>query len=222
MGPADEDAAGYGALRRRMVEEQIAARGVRDPGVIRVMAEVPRHLFLGEANRELAYEDCPLPIGHGQMISQPYMVAVMTELLGLSGSERVLEVGTGSGYQAAVLAEIAKEVYTIEIRSALADRAGRTLKDLGYKNVSVKCADGYHGWQEHAPFDAIIITASVNHIPPPLIKQLREGGRLILPLGRTVYYQVLTLATKKKDGLDVVQLGDVVFVPMVGEAQKER
>jgi len=115
-----------------------------------------------------------------------------------------------------------KEVYTIEIRSVLADRAGKTLKDLGYKNVSVKFADGYHGWQEHAPFDAIIITASANHIPPPLIKQLKEGGRLILPLGRTVYYQVLNLVTKRKDGLDVVQLGDVAFVPMVGEVQKER
>jgi protein-L-isoaspartate(D-aspartate) O-methyltransferase len=146
----------------------------------------------------------------------------MTEALKLKPVERVLEIGTGSGYQAAVLVEIVKEVYTIEIRRGLADRAGKTLRDLGYKNVHVKYADGYQGWEEHAPFDAIIITASANHIPPPLIKQLKEGGRLILPLGRTVYYQVLTLATKKKGGLDVVQLNDVAFVPMVGEAQKER
>jgi protein-L-isoaspartate(D-aspartate) O-methyltransferase len=205
-----------------MVEQDIRGRGIRDAAALGALSRIPRHLFVPGDIRSRAYGDHPLPIGEGQTISQPYVVALMTEALKLSPGERVLEIGTGSGYQAAVLAEIVKEVYTIEIRCVLADRAGRTLKDLGYRNVNVKCADGYFGWQEHAPFDVIIITASANHIPPPLIKQLKEGGRLIVPLGRTVYYQVLTLATKKKDGLDVVQLGDVAFVPMVGEVQRER
>jgi protein-L-isoaspartate(D-aspartate) O-methyltransferase len=163
-----------------------------------------------------------LPIGEGQTISQPYVVALMTEALKLKPTDRVLEIGTGSGYQAAVLAEIVKEVYTIEIRKSLADMADRRLKDFNYKNVKVKYADGYFGWQEHAPFDAIIITAAANHIPPPLIRQLKEGGRLILPLGSTVYYQTLTLVTKKKGDLDVEQMGSVAFVPMVGESEKKR
>jgi protein-L-isoaspartate(D-aspartate) O-methyltransferase len=144
----------------------------------------------------------------------------MTEELRLLPSDRVLEIGTGSGYQAAVLAEIAKEVFTVEIRKGLADRAAEGLKRLGFRNVQVKYADGYFGWQEHAPFDAIIITAAVNHIPPPLIKQLKEGGRLILPLGSTVFYQTLSLVTKKKGGeLTVEQKGEVVFVPMTGTAR---
>jgi protein-L-isoaspartate(D-aspartate) O-methyltransferase len=144
----------------------------------------------------------------------------MTEALQLKPTDRVLEIGTGSAYQAAVLAEIVKEVYTIEIRKGLAEQAAVRLKELGYQNVKVKHADGYFGWQEHAPFDAIIITASANHIPPPLIKQLKEGGRLIVPLGSTVYYQMLTLVTKKKGDLDVVQMSPVAFVPMTGEVQK--
>ena len=218
--PADEDV--YSRARQRMIEQDIRGRGIRDAAVLGAMSRIPRHLFVPENVRSRAYGDHPLPIGEGQTISQPYVVALMTEALKLRPGERVLEIGTGSGYQAAVLAEIVKEVYTIEIRRFLADRAGQTLKNLGYKNVSVRYADGYQGWEEHAPFDAIIITASANHIPLPLIKQLKEGGRLILPLGRTVYYQVLTLATKKKGELDVVQMGDVAFVPMVGEAQKER
>lgn len=212
----------YARARQRMVVQDLQMRGIRDAAVLGAMSRIQRHLFVPEDVRSRAYGDHPLPIGEGQTISQPYVVALMTEALKLKPAERVLEIGTGSGYQAAVLAEIVQEVYTIEIRRVLADRAGKTLRDLGYKNVHVKYADGYQGWEEHAPFDAIIITASANHIPPPLIKQLKEGGRLILPLGRTVYYQVLTLATKKKDGLDVVQLNDVAFVPMVGEAQKER
>jgi len=218
--PADEDV--YSRARQRMIEQDIRGRGIRDAAVLGAMSRIPRHLFVPGNVRSRAYGDHPLPIGEGQTISQPYVVALMTEALKLRPGERVLEIGTGSGYQAAVLAEIVKEVYTIEIRRFLADRAGQTLKNLGYKNVSVRYADGYQGWEEHAPFDAIIITASANHIPLPLIKQLKEGGRLILPLGRTVYYQVLTLATKKKGELDVVQMGDVAFVPMVGEAQKER
>jgi protein-L-isoaspartate(D-aspartate) O-methyltransferase len=218
--PAEEDA--FARARQRMVEEDIRSRGIRDKTVLGIMSRIPRHLYVPRDLQGRAYGDHPLPIGEGQTISQPYVVALMTEALRLRSGDRVLEIGTGSGYQAAVLAEIVKEVYTIEVRSVLADLASRTLKDLGYSNVKVRFADGYNGWEEHAPFDAIIITASVNHIPPPLIKQLKEGGRLILPLGRTVYYQVLTLVTKKKEGLDVVQLGDVAFVPMVGEAQKER
>lgn len=218
--PAEED--GFARARQRMVEQDIRGRGVQDAAVLGALSRIPRHRYVPKDLQSRAYGDHPLPIGEGQTISQPYVVALMTEALKLRPGDRVLEIGTGSGYQAAVLAELVKEVYTIEIRSVLADRAARTLKDQGYRNVKVRHADGYNGWEEHAPFDAIIITASANHIPPPLIKQLKEGGRLILPLGRTVYYQVLTLATKKKDGLDVVQLGDVAFVPMVGEAERKR
>ncbi len=211
----------YAPLRQQMIERDIRGRGVSDAVVLNVMGRIPRHLFVDAAYRGQAYDDHPLPIGEGQTISQPYVVALMTEALGLESSDRVLEIGTGSGYQAAVLAEIAREVYTLEIRQALAERAARTLSDLGYRNVQVRHADGYFGWEEHAPFDAIIITAAANHIPPPLIKQLREGGRLIVPLGSTVYYQTLTLATKRKGNLDVVQLCPVAFVPMTGEVQKK-
>jgi len=205
-----------------MIENDIKGRGIKDRKVLEVMGKIPRHLFVDEGLRNRAYSDYPLPIGEGQTISQPYVVASMTEALKLKSSDRVLEIGTGSGYQTAVLAEIVKEVYTIEIRKSLADMAAKRLKNLGYKNVKVKYADGYFGWQEYAPFDAIIITAAANHIPPPLIKQLKEGGRLILPLGSTVYYQNLTLVTKKKGDLDVEQMGSVAFVPMIGEAEKKR
>lgn len=210
----------YFIKRQAMVENDIKGRGIRDRKVLEVMAKIPRHLFVDERLRDKAYADYPLPIGEGQTISQPYVVALMTEALRLKPTDRVLEIGTGSGYQAAVLAEIVKEVYTIEIRKSLADLAAKRLKDLGYKNVKVKHADGYFGWKEYAPFDAIIITAAANHIPPPLIKQLKEGGRLIIPLGGTVYYQILTLITKEKGELDVLQMGPVSFVPMIGEAQK--
>lgn len=205
-----------------MVEHDIRARGVSDRRVLDVMGKIPRELFVEESMRSRAYGDHPLPIGEGQTISQPYVVALMTEALRLRPEERVLEIGTGSGYQAAVLAGIVREVYTIEIRKNLADRAEKLLKGLGYRNVRVKYGDGYFGWEEHAPFDAIIVTAAANHIPPPLIKQLREGGRLIIPLGSTVYSQVLTLATKRKGELDLVQMGPVAFVPMVGETQQRR
>jgi protein-L-isoaspartate(D-aspartate) O-methyltransferase len=210
----------YSLARKLMIVQDIRGRGVKDSVVLDVMGAIPRHLFVDVSYRDRAYEDHPLPIGDGQTISQPYVVALMTEALRLGPTDRVLEIGTGSGYQAAVLAKIAKEVYTIEIRKPLVIKAEKVLADLGYHNIRVKFADGYFGWEEHAPFDAIIITAAANHIPPPLIKQLREGGRLIVPLGSTVYYQTLTLATKRKGELDVVQLSPVAFVPMVGEMQK--
>jgi len=212
----------YPQKRHAMIENDIKGRGIKDKKVLEVMGRVPRHLFVDQSLRDKAYGDYPLPIGEGQTISQPYVVALMTEALRLRSTDRVLEIGTGSGYQAAVLAEIVKEVYTIEIRKSIADKAAQRLKELGYRNVKVKYADGYSGWQEYAPFDAIIITASVNHIPPPLIKQLKESGKLILPLGSTVYYQTLTLVTKKRDNLGVEQMGPVAFVPMTGEAEKKR
>jgi len=210
----------YALKRQQMVEQDIRNRGLKDPAVLTVMGKVPRHLFVDESLRSRAYGDYPLPIGDGQTISQPYVVALMTEALRLKPGDRVLEIGTGSGYQAAVLAEIVNAVYTVEIRKALADRAEERLATLGYRNVKVKYGDGYFGWEEQAPFDAIIITAAANHIPPPLIKQLKEGGRLIVPLGSTVYFQTLTLATKRKGELEVEQMSPVAFVPMVGEMQK--
>ncbi len=207
--------------REEMVREQLISRGIRDKKVLDAMSEIPRHLFVDRSFRNRAYGDHPLPIGEGQTISQPYVVALMTEALKLKPSDRVLEIGTGSGYQAAVLAEIVKEVYTIEIRERLVESAGKLLKELGYKNIRTKYADGYFGWKEHAPFDAVIVTASANHIPPPLIKQLKEGGKLIIPLGSTVYYQTLTLATKRQGQLEVEQMGGVAFVPMMGKVQKK-
>ncbi len=207
--------------RARMIERDIKGRGVSDERVLKAMEGIPRHRFVPAFYRDRAYGDHPLPIGEGQTISQPYVVALMTEALALKPGDRVFEIGTGSGYQAAVLAELVDEVYTVEIREGLSKKSDKLLKELGYKNINVKHADGYWGWPEHAPFDAIIITAAVNHIPPPLIRQLKEGGRLILPLGPTTFYQVLTLATKQKDGeLRLVQMGSVNFVPMTGKAQK--
>jgi protein-L-isoaspartate(D-aspartate) O-methyltransferase len=182
---------------------------------------VPRHKFVREGDQSIAYADHPLPIAEGQTISQPYVVALMTQALQLKGQEKVLEIGTGSGYQAAILAELVEEVYTIEIREKLASSAEERLARLGYTNVHVKHADGYFGWEEHAPFDAIMITAAVNHIPPPLIDQLKDGGRLILPLGSTVYYQTMTIIEKKDDGIYATHLpGYYRFVPMTGEAEK--
>ena len=207
--------------RQIMLQRDIAGRGIRDQKVLAAMARVPRHRLVSERYRDDAYADHPLPIGEGQTISQPYVVALMTEALRLQPTDRVLEIGTGSGYQAAILAEIVKEVRSIEIRKNLAQTATTKLKELGYNNVTVKYGDGYFGWAEAAPFDAIIITAAANHIPPPLIKQLKAGGRMILPLGSTVFSQTLTLVTKDEQGeLEVEQLGAVAFVPMTGEAQK--
>ncbi len=209
-------------LRQRMVERDLKGRGIEDQKVLAVMGRVPRHLFVAGRDQERAYGDHPLPIGEGQTISQPYVVALMTEAVRLKPTDRVLEIGTGSGYQAAVLAGLVREVYTIEIRKKLADTAAERLKNLGYRNVAVRYGDGYFGWEEHAPYDAIIITAAANHIPPPLIWQLKEGGRLILPLGSTTFSQTLTLVTKIRGELTVEELGAVAFVPMTGEAQKRK
>jgi protein-L-isoaspartate(D-aspartate) O-methyltransferase len=216
--PADP----YLQRRLAMVAQDIKGRGITDRKLLAVMEKVPRHLFVEPRLRDQAYADHPLPIDEGQTISQPYVVALMTEALRLQPADRVLEIGTGSGYQGAVLAGLVKDVWSIEIRKTLAAQAAARLKELGYGNVRVRYGDGYFGWEKEAPFDAIIITAAANHIPPPLIRQLREGGRLILPLGSTVFYQTLTLVTKKKGGqLAVEQMGPVNFVPMTGEVQKK-
>lgn len=202
-----------------MVKAQIESRGVKDSMVLKAMRKVPRHLFVPKSYQEEAYADEPLPIGEGQTISQPYIVALMTELLGLKGGEKVLEIGTGSGYQAAILAEIANEVYSIEIICPLAERAESTLKELGYKNVTVKCGDGYQGWKEHSPFDGIIVTAAPDHIPQPLVDQLKIGGRLVIPVGEL--FQELILVTKTEKGIKKENVIPVRFVPMTGEAEKK-
>ncbi len=223
-GPLDwqsQTDAGYARARRLMVEEQLAARDITDGRVLRAMGDVPRHLFVPPAFRSQAYADYPLPIGEGQTISQPYIVALMTQCLGLKGSEKVLEVGTGSGYQAAVLAELGARVYSIEINPVLAERARRTLEELDYANVAVKAGDGFFGWPAEAPFDAIMITAAPEKVPPALFDQLKEGGRLIIPLGRADFLQVLTLFTKKNGQPVSRDILDVRFVPMTGEIQRE-
>lgn len=212
----------YKRRRSEMVEEQLASRDITDRRVLEVMGKIPRHLFVSPVYRGQAYEDYPLPIDEGQTISQPYIVALMTQCLGLKPGEKVLEIGTGSGYQAAVLAELIGQVYSIEIRENLAEKAARTLRELGHKNVQVKWGDGYFGWEEKAPFDAIIVTCAANHIPPPLLDQLKEGGRLIIPLGSTLYFQTLTLITKVEDKPRVRQISGVRFVPMIGEAEKRK
>ena len=204
--------------RERMVREQIAGRGVRDPRVLAALSRVPRHELVPEQMRAHAYEDRPLPIGHDQTISQPYVVAYMTEQLQLRGDERVLEVGTGSGYQAAVLAELAREVYSIEIVAALGERARADLTRLGYRNVEIRVGDGYRGWPEQAPFDAIIVTAAPGHVPQPLIDQLAVGGRLVLPVGG--FDQELLRIERDADGIRRERLIDVRFVPMRGEAEQ--
>ncbi len=207
--------------RITMVVRDIKARGIKDPRVLNAMEKVKRHIFVDEKQWDKAYNDHPLPIGEGQTISQPYVVALMTEAVSLKGNEKVLEIGTGSGYQAAILAEIVKNVYTIEIKKGLYEQARQRLQKLGYNNVQVKHGDGYFGWESEAPFDVIMVTASANHIPPPLISQLKEGGRLIIPLGSTVFHQSLTLVKKEKGKPLVTELGGVIFVPMTGEAQKK-
>jgi protein-L-isoaspartate(D-aspartate) O-methyltransferase len=198
-----------------MVDEQLAARGVKDRRVLSAMGRVPRHLFVEEALRDSAYGDHALPIGEQQTISQPYMVALMTETLGLKGSERVLEIGTGSGYQTAVLAELAAQVYSIERIDSLAAKARRLLASLGYRNVQIKVFDGTYGWKEEAPFDAILVTAGSPEIPMPLTEQLKEGGRMVIPVGERTT-QVLKKVTKTSAGIEVIALTGCVFVPLIG------
>jgi len=211
----------YSKKRETMVQRQLQGRDITNKQVLDAMRKVPRHLFVRPGLRSHAYDDYPLEIDEGQTISQPYIVALMTQCLKLKEGEKVLEIGTGSGYQAAVLAHLTDKVYSIEIREKLAKKAGETLKTLKYDQVHLKWGDGYFGWEEHAPFDAIIVTCAANHIPPPLIKQLGEGGRLIIPLGSTLYFQSLTLVTKTKGKPKTRNILDVRFVPMVGEVRKK-
>ncbi|MFW6131930.1 MAG: protein-L-isoaspartate(D-aspartate) O-methyltransferase [Candidatus Aminicenantaceae bacterium] len=217
-----KDKKDFSSQRKNMVQRQLKARDITDKKVLDAMSKVPRHLFVPSRYRKQAYNDNPLPIDEGQTISQPYIVALMTKHLSLEKRDRVLEIGTGSGYQAAVLSCIAKEVYSIEIRKKLARQASEILKKLEYNNVKVKCGDGYFGWEKYAPFDAIIVTCAANHVPPPLLKQLKEGGQLVIPLGSTLYFQTLTLITKKNGKPRVKHISGVRFVPMVGEIQKKR
>ena len=205
-------------MRDRMVEQQIASRGIKDPRTLAAMRKVPRHLFVPPSSSAEAYEDHPLPIGHGQTISQPYIVAFMTEAIRLRGGETVLEVGTGSGYQAAVLSEIAAKVYTIEIVEPLAEDARRRLERLGYATVSVRAGDGYLGWPEAAPFDAIMVTAAAPKVPEPLKQQLKDGGRLCLPVGEE--FQELVVLTRKGAEFIEERVLPVRFVPMTGRVRE--
>lgn len=216
--PVSADAeASFDAMRERMVSRQIEARGIRDKAVLNAMRTVPRHLFVPEQVRDEAYDDHPLPIGLGQTISQPYIVALMTQLLEIKPGHRIFELGTGSGYQAAVASVLGKDVFTMEIYEGLAASAAKRLSDLGYENVHVKGGDGYFGWEENAPFDAIIVTAAADHIPPPLIRQLRPGGRLIIPLGGPFSVQQLVTVDKDADGtLKERSILAVRFVPLLG------
>ena len=208
-------ASDYETRRQEMIVEQIEERGVSDTRVLEAMDAVPRHDFVPKMWRFLAYADRPLPIEAGQTISQPYIVALMTELLKLKGKERVLEVGTGSGYQAAILAEIVPEVYSIEIIPELAQSAEKRLKEMGYTNIHVKCGDGYYGWPDKAPFDAIIVTCGAPNIPPALFNQLADGGRLVIPVGEGSQKLMLI----RRDGEKMVArfVTDVIFVPLLGD-----
>jgi len=208
----------WSTLRRVMVSEQLEARDITDRSVLEAMSKVPRHLFVPDEMRARAYEDTPLPIGWNQTISQPYVVALMTQALRLSGDERVLEIGTGSGYQAAVLAALCREVYSIEIVPSLSKRAGEVLVALGFDNVFLRRGDGYRGWPDAAPFDAIMVTAAPPEVPRPLIEQLSPGGRLIAPVGEVS--QELVLIERRVTGLEQQKILPVRFVPMTGEAQR--
>ncbi len=210
---------GFTRARDSMVERQLAGRDIRDPRVLAAMAKVPRHEFVPEALKGQAYEDRPLPIGHDQTISQPYIVAFMTEQLKPAATDRVLEIGTGSGYQAAVLAELVAEVYSIEIVEPLAKQAKSTLDRLGYRNVHLKTGDGYLGWTEHAPFDVIIVTCAPERIPQPLVDQLKEGGRMIVPVG-PVSNQELVLLERQQGSMRQRAVLPVRFVPMTGQARE--
>jgi protein-L-isoaspartate(D-aspartate) O-methyltransferase len=210
--------------REEMVDSQLRrySPAIRSEAVLEAMRQVPRHLFVSPDLERVAYADRPLPIGYGQTISQPYIVALMTEALQLKAGARVLEIGTGSGYQAAVLSELTPRVFTMEIIHALGDEAGQRLRRLGYSTVRVRVGDGYFGWQEEAPFDGIIVTCAAGHIPPPLVQQLRPGGRMVIPLGGTHEVQRLMVVTKDDRGtVQTEELLPVLFVPMTGAAQKK-
>ncbi|MCM8778708.1 MAG: protein-L-isoaspartate(D-aspartate) O-methyltransferase [Candidatus Omnitrophica bacterium] len=204
------------SLRVEMVKNQIIARGIKDERVIKAFLRIPRHNFVLENNLSEAYNDYPLPIGEGQTISQPYMVALMTECLRLKGEERVMEIGTGSGYQTAILAELAQEVYSIERFPSLAERAKVILEGLGYKNIKIKVGDGTLGWEEFSPYAGIMVTAGAPEVPPPLIAQLKEGGRLVIPLGES-FSQVLTVIEKIGNKIRREEICGCVFVPLVGK-----
>ena len=209
------DDSSYDVARETMVREQIAARGIRDPRVIESMRQVPRHLFVPPAERDRAYVDAPVPIGEGQTISQPYIVALMTELVRPQPGDRVLEVGTGSGYQAAVLSSLVRHVYTIELEETLGRRAEGVLREQKYDNVTVRIGDGYAGWPEHAPFDIIVVTAAPEQVPQPLIDQLKPGGRLIVPVGPRFTVQQLQLIEKDASGsIRTKNVSPVMFVPL--------
>ena len=212
-----EEEGRFTETRSQMVARQIRRRGVRDADVLRVMEEVPRQKFVPRKYLSRAYGDYPLPIGEGQTISQPYIVALMTELLELEPGDKVLEIGTGSGYQAAILAELVPEVYTIEIIGVLCERAKKLLTEEGYENIKLKHADGYLGWEEFAPFDAIIVTCAPDHIPQPLIRQLKDGGRMVIPVGMPGAYQTLWQIRKLGDSLKVNNVTTVRFVPLIRE-----
>ena len=206
--------------RLQMVEQQIRGRGITDPKVFDAMSRVPRHRFVASALSQAAYSDRPLPIGYGQTISQPYIVAYMTEAANITPEEIVLEVGTGSGYQAAVLGEIARAVYSIEIIPGLAENARQTLSELGYENVQVRAGDGYQGWPEQAPFDAILVTAAPDHVPQPLVDQLALNGKMVIPVGD--WFQDMRVITKTEAGILETSTLPVQFVPMTGEALEDR
>ena len=206
----------YKMKREAMVHYQIEKRGVKDHRVLEAMRSVPRHKFTLESEMSSAYEDHPLPIGYGQTISQPFIVAYMCELAQLEQTDRVLEVGTGSAYHAAVIGQLVDSVYSIEIISELATRAQKVIAELGYKNINIRHADGYFGWEEEAPFDAIIVTAAADHIPPPLIRQLAEGGRMVIPVGHIFFTQKLILAEKRNGKMHTRDIIPVRFVPLTG------
>jgi protein-L-isoaspartate(D-aspartate) O-methyltransferase len=204
--------------REQMVSQQIEARGIKDPIVLESMRAVPRHLFVPESGRDAAYQDSPLPIGDSQTISQPYIVALMSELLEVGPGSRVLEIGTGSGYQAAVLADMGVEVFSIEIRTRLCEKARDTLAELDYTAVRVRCGDGYGGWPEEAPFDGIIVTAAPEFVPDPLVEQLATGANMVIPVGD--FYQELKVITRTESGFEERAVIPVRFVPMTGEVER--
>jgi protein-L-isoaspartate(D-aspartate) O-methyltransferase len=204
---------GYEQTRHEMVARQIAARGVSDPATLDAMRAVPRHLFVPDSQKPYAYHDRPLPIGYGQTISQPYIVGYMTQVIGPEKGHRVLEIGTGSGYQAAVLAQIVDRVYSVEIIAPLADLAQKRLEDLSYDNVRIRHGDGYYGWEAFAPFDAIVVTAAAEYVPPPLVAQLKPGGKMVIPVGSPFMTQQLMLVTRKGEDMITRALFPVRFVP---------